>query len=117
MIAKEEIRALVETYVAAVGRQDLEATLALFAADAVQEDPVGTPPNVGRDQIQAFFEKAYQSTFDTELTGPVVITGDHVAFHFTITIPLGDETMVVRVIDLARVGENGLFAEIRAVVE
>jgi hypothetical protein len=40
-----------------------------------------------------------------------------VAFHFTITIPLGEDTMVVRVIDMARVGEDGLFAEIRAVVE
>ncbi|MBO9523207.1 MAG: SgcJ/EcaC family oxidoreductase [Nocardioidaceae bacterium] len=117
MPAKEDIRALVESYVAAVGRQDLEGTLALFAGDAVQEDPVGTPPNVGREQIQGFFEKAYQTTFSTELTGPVVVTGDHVAFHFTITIPLGEETMVVRVIDMARVGGDGLFAELRAVVE
>lgn len=117
MPTKEQIHATVEQYVAAVGRQDLDATLALFAADAVQEDPIGTPPNVGIDEIRGFFEKAYQAPFSTELTGPVLVTGDYAAFHFTIRIPLGDEVMTVRVIDQLHVGDDGLIDQLRAVVD
>ena len=117
MATKEEINQLVETYVAAVGRQDLEGTLAVFAEDARQEDPIGTPPNVGIDAVRGFFEKSFGVAFSTELTGPVLVTGDYAAFHFTITIPLGDQTMTVRVIDQIRVNADGKIAELRAVVD
>ncbi len=72
-----------EQYVDAVGRQDLEATVALFAEDARQEDPVGTPANVGRARSASFFEKAFRGPFTTTLTGPLLVTGDHAAVHFT----------------------------------
>ena len=117
MATKEEIHALIESYVAAVGRQDLEATLALFAADAYQEDPIGTPPHIGADAVRAFFERSFGVGFATELTGPVLVTGDYAAFHFTITVPLGEESMTVRVIDQIRVDAEGRIAELRAVVD
>lgn len=117
MATKEEINALIENYVGAVGRQDVEGTLAVFAADVVQEDPIGTPPNVGIDAVRGFFEKSFGMPFSTELTGPVLVTGDYAAFHFTITIPLGDDTMVVRVIDQIRVNADGKISELRAVVD
>ena len=117
MATKEEIRALVETYVGAVGRQDLDAVLALFAEDAYQEDPIGTPPNVGIEAVRAFFERSFAMPFSTELTGPVLVTGDHAAFHFTISVPLGEESLTVRVIDQIRVDDQGRIAELRAVVD
>ncbi|MFL6022075.1 MAG: nuclear transport factor 2 family protein [Marmoricola sp.] len=117
MATKEEITQLVETYVAAVGAQDLEATLAVFADDVHQEDPIGTTPNVGIDAVRGFFEKSFGMPFSTELTGPVLVTGDYAAFHFTIRVPLGEETMVVRVIDQIKVDDQGRIAELRAVVD
>ena len=117
MATKEEIHALIETYVGAVGRQDLDAVLAVFAADVHQEDPIGTPPNVGIDAVRGFFERSFAMPFSAELTGPVLVTGDHAAFHFTITVPLGEETMTVRVIDQIRVDGEGRIAELRAVVD
>ena len=117
MPTREHIETTIQQYVDAVGRQDLDATLALFAEDAHQEDPVGTTPNVGTDAIRGFFEKAYGMPFSTELTGPVLVTGDHAAFHFTIRVPLGEDTMTVRVIDQVRLDEDGLIAELRAVVD
>ena len=117
MATKEEIKSLVETYVAAVGAQDLEATLAVFADDVVQEDPIGTAPNVGIDAVRAFFERSFAVPFSTELTGPVLVTGEHAAFHFTISVPLGEETLTVRVIDQVRVDDQGRIAELRAVVD
>ena len=118
MPTREQVESVVRQYVDAVGRQDLEATLALFAEDARQEDPVGTPPNVGRDAIRAFFERANQVPFSTTLTGPLLVTGQHAAVHFTIEVPTGgDAPMVVRVIDLIRLDDDGLIADLRAVVE
>lgn len=117
MPTREQVEATVRQYVDAVGRQDLEATLALFAEDARQEDPVGTPPNVGRDAIRAFFERANKVPFSTTLTGPLLVTGDHAAVHFTIEVPTGGDPMVVRVIDLIRLDDDGLIADLRAVVE
>jgi steroid delta-isomerase len=81
-------------YIEAVGRQDLDGTLALFAEDARQEDPVGSPAHVGRDAVRAFFERAYRGTYTTTLTGPLLVTGDHAAVHFTIEVPTGGEPMV-----------------------
>jgi steroid delta-isomerase len=57
MPSREEIQTAIESYIDAVGRHDLEATVACFAEDAVQEDPIGTPPNVGRAAIREFFER------------------------------------------------------------
>jgi len=117
MPTREHIQAAVEEYVAAVGRQDLEATLALFAEDARQEDPVGTPANVGRDAIRSFFEKAYRGSFTTTLTGPLLVTGDHAAVHFTIEVPTGGDPLVVRIVDMIRFDDDGLIADLRAVVD
>jgi steroid delta-isomerase len=117
MPTREQVVATVEQYVEAVGRQDLDATLALFAEGARQEDPVGTPPNVGRDAIRKFFERAYAGPFTTSLTGPLLVTRDHAAVPFPIEVPTGAEPMVGRVVDLIRVDSDGLIADLRAVVE
>jgi len=116
MPTTEQIEDTVTRYVEAVGRQDLDATLALFADDARQEDPVGTPANVGREAIRGFFEKAYRAEFSTNLVGPLLVTGDHAAVHFTIELPAEPEPMVVRIIDLIRFDDDGLIADLRAVV-
>jgi steroid delta-isomerase len=118
MPAREQVEATVRRYVDAVGRQDLEATVALFAEQARQEDPVGTPPNVGREAIRAFFERSNKVPFTTTLTGPLLVTGDHAAVHFTIEVQTGAaDPMVVQVIDLVRVDDEGLIADLRAVVD
>jgi steroid Delta-isomerase len=117
MPTRDEVEKAVRRYVEALGCQDLEATVACFAEDAHTEDPVGSPARVGTAAIRAFFEKAYQAPFSTDLTGPLLITGDHAAVHFTITVPTDGEPLVVRVVDLIRFDESGLIAELRAVVD
>jgi steroid delta-isomerase len=117
MPSREQVEASVRAYVEAVGRQDLDATVGLFAEDARQEDPVGTPPNVGREAIRSFFERAFRGTFSTTLAGPLLVTGDHAAVHFVITVPTDGDPVVVRVVDLIRFDEAGRIAELRAVVD
>jgi steroid Delta-isomerase len=117
MPTRDHVEKAVRQYVEAVGRQDLEGTLALFAEGARQEDPVGTPANIGRAAIRRFFERAFRGSFATTLTGPLLVTGDHAAVHFTITVPTDGEPLVVRVVDLIRFDEAGLIADLRAVVD
>ena len=64
-----------------------------------------------------FFERAYAGPFTTSLTGPLLVTGDHAAVQFTIEVPTGGDPLVVRVVDLIRFDEQGLIADLRAVVE
>lgn len=112
---RSELEALVHTYVEAVGRQDVDACTRLFAPDGVQEDPLGTPPNVGHDAIRAFFEKSFAVPFTVEMNPEILIGGDYASFRFTINVPLGDDTVVVRVADLMQVNHDGQIARLWAI--
>lgn len=57
----EHIANVMQQYVDAITEGDLEAILALFADDAVVEDPVGSEPKKGREALREF----YQMTVDT----------------------------------------------------
>ncbi len=112
---RTELEALVHTYVDAVGRQDVEGCVALFAEEGVQEDPLGSPPNVGHEAIRAFFEKSYAVPFTVEMDPEILIGGDYASFRFTIKVPLGEDTVVVRVADLMQVDERGKITRMQAI--
>jgi steroid delta-isomerase len=113
MPTREQITTVVEAYVDAVGRQDIDAVLSLFAVDARQEDPVGSPVNTG-EAIREFFERSFSGSFETELE-EVLVNGDHTAFRFTITIPTKGDPMVVKVVDLALINEDLKIQHLQAV--
>jgi steroid delta-isomerase len=117
MLTREDILATIENYLDAVGRHDLDAVVDLFAEDAVQEDPIGTPPNVGRPAIREFFEKSFAAPFSTELAGPPLVTGAYAAFQFTIAVETGGDPFLVRAIDVMHFDATGKIDEVRAVVD
>jgi steroid Delta-isomerase len=49
----------VAEYFAAIRAMDVERCVAVFAPDAEQHDPVGTPANIGHDAIRAFFTQIF----------------------------------------------------------
>ena len=55
-MTEELIRQSVERYFSAISRQDREAWVANFAADAEMRDPAHAPPLRGHDQLRAFFD-------------------------------------------------------------
>ena len=59
-------------YFAAIRAMDVERCVAVFAPDAVQHDPVGTPPNVGHAAIRAFFTGIFAGFEEVGLTEDVV---------------------------------------------
>jgi steroid delta-isomerase len=76
----EQIRAAFERYVTLLSAHDGEAVAALFADDAVIEDPAGSAPREGREAIRAFYVEAIGRADPTVvLTGPVRILADGTA--------------------------------------
>jgi steroid delta-isomerase len=55
---REHMERAARAYLASYLNGDLEGRAALFAPDAVFEDPVGTPPLRGMEQIMPFWRMA-----------------------------------------------------------
>ena len=83
MPSPEQVRAAVDAYVAAYGKNDRDAFLDAFADDGVIVDPVGTPPHAGREARGAFWDTVHQMTermtFDVK---DVVVCGSEAAMVF-----------------------------------
>src|SRR3954465_14610212 len=111
-----QIEDAVTRYVDAVGRQDLEATLALFAEDARQEDPVGTPPNVGRDAIRAFYDNVRQLGPGTiTVANEPIVIGNEAILAFGVTTDVGEQRVRVPfIVDHFTFDDAGLITSLRA---
>lgn len=71
MPTEQEIAAAMQAYVDAVTGDDVEAVLALYAEDAVVEDPVGSEPHVGHEGLREFYQMAVDSVEKMVLDGNV----------------------------------------------
>lgn len=79
--------AVVNRYVEAFDKADLEIIRDMYADDAVVEDPVGSEPHVGLEAILGFYEGALASGAKLQLTGEVRCAGNTVAFPFKVIMP------------------------------
>jgi steroid delta-isomerase len=95
------IRAAVEQYQAAFSRGDREGWIGAFAPDATLEDPVGSEVKHGHEGIGEFWDGFRQLAAEAEMvsTGPTRVAGTEAAFPFQIRVPLGEQTMLLDVID------------------
>lgn len=113
MPGREQLVEACQSYIAAVGGGDVEAVMALFAADARQEDPVGSEPNVGTAAIRAFFEASAQVPMRTTRYGPVTVTGNRAVFQLVVSIDGGDGGWFEMLFsDVVTFDEDGLITEI-----
>ena len=115
MPTKDTVRALLERYCATMNAHDREPWLDCFAVDAVQEDPVGTPPNVGREAIGAFFD-ANDVKVTLSITDDPLVIGHEVLAFFKVTADMGGQMMTIpRIIDHIVLSEDGTrFQSLRA---
>lgn len=113
MPTHEEMVRVVERYVEAFDNEDPDMVVALFAADATVEDPVGMPAHHGADAIRAFYTRSMTSSPKLTLDGPVRTAGNFAAFPFTVRLNYGGEKKI-DVIDTFRFNDKGEIAEMRA---
>jgi steroid delta-isomerase len=78
MVDAQYIRKLYERYPEMVTKGDVEGIVALYAADATIEDPIGGPLHRGIDAVRAFY-KAAAGTVTMKRVGPVHVAGREAA--------------------------------------
>ena len=111
--AADQIQA-VEAYIAAYGRGDLEGVVAVFADNATAEDPVGSPPLVGKAAIRDFMAVGISMGAQLTLEGPIRCAGDYAAFPFVVTLDIEGQATRIEVIDIFRFDDDGKVMEMRA---
>ena len=119
MADADAIRSTIERYVARFSAGDREGWLDLWADGATMEDPVGTPPKVGRNEIGAFWDESRQAAdaIELRLSGPPIVVGDQVAFAFEVRTTIGGAAFTLPVIDVMTFDDDARIASQRAFVD
>ena len=117
MASTEQIREAIDAYVARFSAGDAAAWATCFAEDGTHEDPVGTPVNVGRPAIQAFYENtaAMMGGLAIErLSEPIVIGNEAVAV-FTATAGSGEgRVRMPQIVDHMTFDDDAQITALRA---
>jgi steroid delta-isomerase len=114
MVTPEQMEAAVHAYVEAFDKSDPELAVALFAEDAVIEDPVGTPLKRGYEEIRAFYVASMATGAKLVLDGPIRLASDHAAFAFHVPLHFDGKDMEIHVIDTFAFDAAGKVREMRA---
>lgn len=115
MVDKSQVRALLERYARSLSERRREEWLDCFADDATQEDPVGTPPNVGREAIARFFDANDVPVTLSVTSDPLVIGREVLAFFSVVAEMDGKRMTIPRIVDHIVLTEDGTrFQSLRA---
>lgn len=109
------MKAALQAYIDRTNSGDAAGLVALFAPNAVIEDPVGSPPKTGAE-IPAWF--ADSVAFDARLTLSAPIRGSHaneaaMAFEVEFTPP-DSPRLKIRSVDVCTFDEQGLITSLKA---
>lgn len=113
MASAEDIKNTVAAYMKAISGTSADAVASLFAEGATVEDPVGTEPKRGVEEIRSFFT-AIESMDQTAELLTIRVAGNSAAFHFRVTTKAGDQTYVVEPIDVMTFDDDAKITSTRA---
>ena len=121
MLDPERVRSVVDAYVDTYRRNDKQACIELFAADAVWHDPVGEPPHVGHEGVGAFWDQARALAKSIELVpSDVIVCANQAAMVFEIQVTLDtpegepEAMMIMDAVEVFVLDDNGKISELRA---
>ncbi len=107
----EHMRDVLARYVDCLSRGDSDGILALYAKDAVVEDPVGSPPLRGAAIAEMYRNAAGKVRL--ELDGRVRVAANSAAAPM-IGRPVGMPGMVVEIVDVMTFDDEGKITSMRA---
>jgi steroid delta-isomerase len=111
MPSQETMKAAMQAYIDAFNSGNVAAIVALYAADATVEDPVGAPRTRGAAEIGAFYTYSVATGAKLSLDAPVRGShGNSAAMAFSAKIG----PVTVRVIDVMTFNEAGKFTSMQA---
>jgi steroid delta-isomerase len=113
MADAEAIRKTYDLYPEMVTKGDVEGIVALYAADATIEDPIGSELRKGTDAIREFY-KASAGSVTMKRTGPVRVAGLEAACPLVILMGPEGEQSALDVISAMVFREDGKVQSMRA---
>jgi len=114
MPTPEQMEAAVHAYVEAFAKGDPDLAVAIFAEDAVVEDPIGAPPRIGHAAIREFYVASMATGAKLVLDGPVRVAASHAAFAFHVPLHFDGKDMEIHVIDTFAFDADGKVKEMKA---
>ncbi|AXY54869.1 steroid delta-isomerase [Rhodococcus ruber Chol-4] len=107
------IRATVESYIRSVAKGTTDEVLALYAPGATVEDPVGTEVRTTEASLREFYSMIEPLTQTGELLS-LKIAGGNAAFLFRLTTHLGEQDLVMEVIDVMTFDDDARITGMKA---
>lgn len=114
MPTPEQMTAAVHAYVAAFDAGDPEMAVAIFADNAVVEDPIGSAPRIGADAIRQFYTESMATGATLHLSGPIRVAAAHAAFAMQVRLHWDGKDMAIDVIDTFAFNDDGKVTEMKA---
>lgn len=114
VLSDEHIAKTMQAYVDNISAGDLDAVVALFAIDAVVEDPIGSDPAIGHAALREFYAMACESVGRMELEGNPRVRGPWGACGM-LAYPKGaEDVMVIETLDVMTFDEAGKITSMKA---
>jgi steroid delta-isomerase len=113
MLSPDEIRALVARYVDMMCHSDIDGIMALYAEDAVAEDPVGGNIHQGKEAIRQFYAEVAPA-LHVELKGPVCVAANNCAFLLLARHDFDNHSSYLDATDVFSFDEQGKIINMKA---
>lgn len=115
MPSEAQRKAAMQAYIDRFNAADLEGLLALYAEEAVVEDPVGSEPCVGKAAIADFYRHALATGSTLTLEAPIrAAQGEAAAMAFRVELCHEGQASRIRVIDVMTFNARGEFTRMSA---
>jgi steroid Delta-isomerase len=113
MPTPEANAATVNRYLEYAAKGQVDDIVELYADDATVEDPVGSEVHIGSQAIRGFYSAIPQGDNGTDVL-TLRALGNEVAFHWTLTINIGDAKMSIDIISIMTFNSDGKIASMKA---
>ena len=114
----DQVKQAMENYIKAWATNDKDLFLSLFADDATWEDPVGTPPFIGKEGVTKFWDFAHQGeerSLNPEIT-QMIACGNEGILRFTmkVRLPEKNQGLDLHAVDHFVLNDQGKVQQARA---
>lgn len=113
MVSQSLIKAALQAYVDGINRGDAEAVIALFAENAVIEDPVGTAPKRGHEIVDWFHQAVAMKATLVPVAPPRGSHGNAGALAFIVTTEWEGQRVSIHSLDTCTFDDAGKIVELK----
>lgn len=102
-------------YVRYLNDKNLEGILSLYADNASLEDPVGSKPLIGKEELRKFYIKAEAVPTKVKRSGPIRVNGNTMTFSCHSILEEHGVELVTGIQDIIVLDQTGKIVSVRAI--